>query len=112
MDGLRNSLDGLREACGVFAVHDHPEAVRLTYYGLYALQHRGQESAGIAACRPGEEICHYRAMGLVSEAFDAETLERLAGGPRGLGPRTESGRASRRGAEAGRGRGAERAHLR
>jgi len=88
MDGLRNSLDGLREACGVFAVHDHPEAVRLTYYGLYALQHRGQESAGIAACRPGEEICHYRAMGLVSEAFDAETLERLAGGPGGLGPRT------------------------
>ncbi len=40
-----------REACGLFGIYDHPEAARLTYFGLYALQHRGQESAGIAVAR-------------------------------------------------------------
>ncbi|HEX6988634.1 MAG TPA: amidophosphoribosyltransferase [Bacillota bacterium] len=83
MDGLRlkpaETAPELREECGVFAVVGHPDAVRLTYYGLYALQHRGQESAGIAVARPGGEIHHHRAMGLVSEVFDDETLQRLAG---------------------------------
>ena len=41
-------FDKLREECGVMAVYNHPDAARLTYWGLYALQHRGQESAGIA----------------------------------------------------------------
>ncbi|MBW2710016.1 MAG: hypothetical protein JRD04_12275, partial [Deltaproteobacteria bacterium] len=45
------SSDRPKEACGVFGIHNHPEAARLTYFGLYALQHRGQESAGIAIVR-------------------------------------------------------------
>jgi amidophosphoribosyltransferase len=45
--------DHPREACGIFAVHGHPEAAKLCYFGLYALQHRGQESAGIAAAQDG-----------------------------------------------------------
>jgi amidophosphoribosyltransferase len=40
--------DKPREACGLFGIHGHPDSARLTYFGLYALQHRGQESAGIA----------------------------------------------------------------
>ena len=40
---------GLKEACGVFAIYGHPEAARITYLGLYGLQHRGQESAGICS---------------------------------------------------------------
>ena len=47
--GLRAMLDKLHEECGVFAIYGHPEAANLTYLGLYALQHRGQESAGIAS---------------------------------------------------------------
>ncbi len=46
-------FDELKEECGVFGIAGHPEAVRLTYYGLHALQHRGQESAGIAATDGG-----------------------------------------------------------
>ena len=42
-------VDELKEECGVFGIHGHAEAANLTYLGLYALQHRGQESAGIAA---------------------------------------------------------------
>ena len=41
--------DGFHEECGIFAIYGHPEAAKLTYLGLYALQHRGQESAGISA---------------------------------------------------------------
>jgi len=47
------SDDKPREECGVFGVYGHPEAAKLTYLGLYALQHRGQESAGIVAGRDG-----------------------------------------------------------
>ena len=51
MEGLDDDestpFDKLREECGVMAVYNHPDAARLTYWGLYALQHRGQESAGI-----------------------------------------------------------------
>ncbi len=68
-----------REACGVFGIYNHPEAASLTYFGLYALQHRGQESAGIAVYRDGEIISH-KAMGLVPEVFDDSQLAELGGG--------------------------------
>jgi len=71
-------LDKLREECGVMAVYNHPDAARLTYWGLYALQHRGQESAGIA-CSNGEEISDCKGMGLVSEIFTDPVLAGLPG---------------------------------
>src|SRR3954462_4309937 len=64
--------------CGVFGIFNHPNAAELTYYGLYALQHRGQESAGIVTCHDGQFIPH-RGMGLVSQTFQAEVLEKLTG---------------------------------
>jgi amidophosphoribosyltransferase len=71
--------DILREACGVFGVYARGEDVaRLTFFGLYALQHRGQESAGIAVS-DGEGISCYKEMGLVSQVFDEEKLSRLKG---------------------------------
>ncbi len=72
------SGDAPREACGVFGVWGHPDAARLTYYGLYALQHRGQESAGIVAS-DGERVSFHRGMGLVSEVFDDERIAALPG---------------------------------
>ena len=71
-------LDKFRDECGVFGIFSHPEAANLTYLGLYALQHRGQESAGIAAS-DGVLIRHSKAMGYVNEAFDVDTLGRLPG---------------------------------
>jgi amidophosphoribosyltransferase len=70
--------DRPREACGVFGVYGHPEAARMCYFGLYALQHRGQESAGISVVRDGV-LSEHRAMGLVSDVFTLETLDRLKG---------------------------------
>src|SRR5262245_46496706 len=61
-------LDKLKDECGVFGIFGHPEAANLTYLGLYALQHRGQESAGIATA-DGEKMRISRAMGHVAEAF-------------------------------------------
>jgi amidophosphoribosyltransferase len=71
-------MDKLREECGVFGIYGHPEAARLTYLGLYALQHRGQESCGIVAS-DGTELRLERAMGHVSEAFNQTHLDRLRG---------------------------------
>ena len=68
-----------REACGIFGIHDHPEAAALTYFGLYALQHRGQESAGIAVAKD-MQIVEHKGMGLVSDVFDMEHLDQLDGG--------------------------------
>src|SRR5215213_569346 len=68
----------LREECGVFGIYGHPEAARMTYLGLYALQHRGQESCGIVASN-GIELRFERAMGHVSEAFNQTHLDRLKG---------------------------------
>jgi amidophosphoribosyltransferase len=70
--------DKPRESCGIFGIHGHPEAARLTYFGLYALQHRGQESAGIAVLQDGEIAAH-KGMGLVSDVFDATHLKQLGG---------------------------------
>jgi amidophosphoribosyltransferase len=64
--------------CGVFGIYSHPNAAELTYYGLYALQHRGQESAGIVACDRTQFRVH-RGMGLVPQVFDGEILHRLVG---------------------------------
>jgi amidophosphoribosyltransferase len=66
--------------CGVFAVFGHPNAAILTYYGLFALQHRGQESAGIVtADGPDTAFKRHVAMGLVGQVFSENTLERLKG---------------------------------
>ena len=70
--------DKLREECGVFGIHGHPEAARMTYLGLYALQHRGQESCGIVVAN-GEQLISEREMGHVSEGFDQARLDRLPG---------------------------------
>ena len=67
-----------KDECGVFGIFGHPEAANLTYLGLYALQHRGQESAGIAAA-DGVKLRVSRAMGQVAEAFNEDTLETLPG---------------------------------
>jgi amidophosphoribosyltransferase len=70
--------DHPREACGIFGVHGHREASKLCYFGLYALQHRGQESAGIASVDNG--ILHeHRNMGLVSDVFNMAKLDLLKG---------------------------------
>ncbi len=68
-----------RHYCGVFGVYGHPNAAELTYYGLYALQHRGQESAGIAATDGKNSFLTHRGMGLVPQVFTPETLHRLIG---------------------------------
>ena len=71
--------DGPRDECGVFGVYaPGREVARLAYFGLYALQHRGQESAGIATCEGGH-ITTLRELGLVSQVFDEEKLRALAG---------------------------------
>jgi amidophosphoribosyltransferase len=67
-----------KEECGVFGIFDHPEAAHSTYLGLYALQHRGQESAGIIA-RDRDEPKSHRGMGLVADVFDQSTLRALSG---------------------------------
>ena len=70
--------DKFHDECGVFGIYGHSEAPVLTRLGLYALQHRGQESAGIAAA-DGERLSCVRAMGQVSEAFDERDLSTLKG---------------------------------
>jgi len=67
-----------REACGIFAVCGHKEAAKLTYFGLYALQHRGQESAGIVST-DGKRVLEHKAMGLVPEIFNERILDALHG---------------------------------
>ena len=71
-------LDKFKDECGVFGIFGHPEAANLTYLGLYALQHRGQESAGIVTA-DGERMRVSRAMGHVADAFDESALEALPG---------------------------------
>ena len=71
--------DKPREQCGIFGICGHPEAATLTYFGLYALQHRGQESAGIAVVRD-QNIIQHKDMGLVCDVFDDRRLEALKGG--------------------------------
>jgi len=80
-DDDETPFDKLGEECGVMAVYGHPDAARMTYWGLYALQHRGQESAGIAVSngRETNAITDMKGMGLVSEIFTDPVLQRLPG---------------------------------
>ncbi len=64
--------------CGVFGIYGHPNAAELTYYGLYALQHRGQESAGIVTT-DGRQFKSHRGMGLVPQVFKGDALQNLGG---------------------------------
>ena len=70
--------DHFHDQCGVFAVYGHSEAANIAYLGLHALQHRGQESAGIVTS-DGEQLYAHRSMGLVQDAFSAEQLQKLPG---------------------------------
>ncbi|MEE8204757.1 MAG: amidophosphoribosyltransferase, partial [Dehalococcoidales bacterium] len=67
-----------KEKCGIVGIYGHPEAANLAYLGLYALQHRGQESAGIVSSNGRNLLCH-RQMGLVADIFNQEVLARLQG---------------------------------
>ncbi len=83
-DGVRNTAawwqkDKMQEECGVFGIFaPGADAVQLTYFGLYALQHRGQESAGIAVTG-GKDVKVYKGMGLVPEVFSGHSLKNLSG---------------------------------
>src|ERR687893_571226 len=82
-----NTSDKPREACGVFGLYSRElagELAQRTYFGLYALQHRGQESAGIAVS-DGERTTAMRDMGLVSQVFDSTSLAALEAGHLALG---------------------------
>ena len=70
--------DRFHDHCGVFGIFGHAEAAKLVYLGIYALQHRGQESAGIASS-DGSEIRIHRALGHVQEIFTPDVMERLTG---------------------------------
>jgi amidophosphoribosyltransferase len=70
--------DKFHDECGVFGIFDHPEAAKMTYLGLYALQHRGQESAGIAISDGRHVVCE-RGMGQVADIFRKDRLDSLRG---------------------------------
>src|SRR6266498_121147 len=71
-------IDKFHDECGVFGIWGHKEAANLAYLGLYALQHRGQESAGIVSSN-GVQLFLEKDMGLVADIFSKERLERLPG---------------------------------
>ncbi len=71
-------FDKFHDECGVFAIYGHPEAAKLTYLGLYALQHRGQESAGICTS-DGAEVHCVKSMGHVADIFTPPVIETLPG---------------------------------
>src|SRR3954471_10671944 len=77
-DDKLDLFDKLHEECGVFAIYGNPEAANLAYLGLYALQHRGQESAGIATS-DGRKIHCVRRMGHVADIFTPNVLNELPG---------------------------------
>jgi amidophosphoribosyltransferase len=70
--------DRFHDKCGLFGIFGHPEAARLTYLGLYSLQHRGQESAGIVA-GDGKTMRLEKGLGLVNDVFTDERLETMPG---------------------------------
>ncbi len=73
-----SSDDHFKDECGVFGVFGHPEAANLVYLGLYSLQHRGQESAGIVST-DGKELYSHKGMGLVADVFSGDDIGRLHG---------------------------------
>lgn len=72
-------MAGFREECGVVGVIGDPEAAKLIYLGLHALQHRGQEAAGIVTLNGGDEFTGHKAFGLVGDGFSNETLGKIEG---------------------------------
>jgi len=76
--GLDPLDDHFHDECGVFGVFEHPEAANLTYLGLYAQQHRGQESAGIV-CTNGHRFRSHRGVGLVADVFHKSAIKKLKG---------------------------------
>ena len=70
--------DSVKHSCGLFGIYGHRDAARLTYLGLYSLQHRGEEAAGIVTF-DGKSMHAHKGMGLVSEVFDEKTLHSLPG---------------------------------
>ena len=68
----------IHEECGIFGVYGHPEAANLTYLGLYALQHRGQEGAGICSS-DGRQLYLEKSLGLVADIFSEKKIKRLPG---------------------------------
>lgn len=70
--------DKYKDECGVFGIFSHPEAANMTYLGLYALQHRGQESAGIVSS-DGKRLYSHKGMGLVADVFSEEVIKKLPG---------------------------------
>ena len=68
----------LKEECGIFGIFGHPDAAKLTYFGLYALQHRGEESAGIVIS-DGSQVREQKGMGLVADVFNEQSLAALHG---------------------------------
>ncbi|MDL4842019.1 amidophosphoribosyltransferase [Aquibacillus rhizosphaerae] len=71
-------IKGLNEECGVFAIWGHEKAAEMTYYGLHALQHRGQEGAGIVTS-DGESLHLHKGNGLINEVFEQDEFSRLKG---------------------------------
>ncbi len=71
-------FDKFKEECGVMGVYGHPEAANMVYLGLYALQHRGQESSGIVSS-DGKALISHRQMGLVADIFKEDVIKRLEG---------------------------------
>ncbi|MDO8446772.1 MAG: amidophosphoribosyltransferase [Deltaproteobacteria bacterium] len=71
-------FDKFKDECGIFGIYGHPEAANLTYLGLYALQHRGQEGAGIVSS-DGSKLHSHKEMGLVADIFSEDVLKRLPG---------------------------------
>ena len=78
LDEEESNLDVFHEECGVFGVYGHPEAANLAYLGLYALQHRGQESAGIVSSN-GKALISHRGMGHVADIFNGDIIAKLEG---------------------------------
>ncbi|MCL2572739.1 MAG: amidophosphoribosyltransferase [Defluviitaleaceae bacterium] len=75
---MPSEIRGLNEACGIFGVWGHGEAANMAYYGLHALQHRGQDGAGMVV-KNGDTLIRHRGPGLAADAFPKETLSSLTG---------------------------------
>ena len=77
-NSIKKPSKGFREECAVFGIWNHPEASRLSYLGLYALQHRGQEASGLASLYKGQHLTH-KGRGLVADVFKESSLDFLKG---------------------------------
>ena len=73
---MSTELRGLNEECGLFAIFGHEKAAELSFYGLHALQHRGQQGAGIVSSN-GKHLSIHKGQGLVNTVFDEHQLKTL-----------------------------------